>query len=321
MISIITPAYKVDKYIERCIRSVQNQRYQDYEHIIIIQECLDRTEDICKEYASKDKKIRLFYTEKDSNLSINRNIGIKNSRGEYIALLDGDDEYEPCFLYDLYEEALKTEADIVVGRCRRKNKEWMSSPCFYENSGLTVITDSFLLKEDVPPLWMCLYKKCLFKNVLFDENLSIIEDWLFLKEMFFYSKTMSYVNSAYYLYWDNDSESLMNDRKFTYNKHLLISHSLIYSHLKFYNMLLEKNIKATNFIIISFNTLFRYFYFAYRFYKLFDRNVFKKEAALLKNYLRIVPFKKRILYRFGIACPKILFCMIHIYKIITRNDN
>lgn len=93
LVSIIIPTYNVEKYIEEGIDSLLNQTYTNLE-ILIIDDCsTDNTVQIIKSKYSKNQKIKLY--EKSQNLgpANSRNIGIKQSKGKYIALLDGDDYY------------------------------------------------------------------------------------------------------------------------------------------------------------------------------------------------------------------------------------
>ena len=165
MISIVTPAYKAEKYISRCILSVQNQSYKDYEHLIIIQGNVDKTIEICSRYASNDSRIRLFFVNENSNLCINRNTGINNARGDFISFLDADDEYEPFFLSNLLCKILQFNQDIVLGQIVRKGKGWMvmSKPYNFSSEYFDITAD-FLVEKDVVPFYVGLYRKSLFAN-------------------------------------------------------------------------------------------------------------------------------------------------------------
>ena len=93
LVSIIIPTYNVEKYIEQAIDSILNQTYSNLE-ILVIDDCsTDNTVQMVKSKYSKNQKIRLY--EKSQNLgpANSRNIGIKQAKGKYIALLDGDDYY------------------------------------------------------------------------------------------------------------------------------------------------------------------------------------------------------------------------------------
>ena len=111
-ISIIIPVYNTEKYITRCLQSILAQTYQDFEIIIVDDGSSDNSINICKEYAMKSSKIRIIQIE-NSGLSVARNIGIKNAKGNYICFIDSDD-YIDLFLFEKVVSCLQSyECDIV----------------------------------------------------------------------------------------------------------------------------------------------------------------------------------------------------------------
>ena len=97
LVSIITPTYNHEKYIGDCIKSVQNQIYTNWEMIVISDGSTDETLLIAQSFAEKDSRIRIF---SQSNVGIFRlaetyNFALKQTRGTYIAVLEGDDIWMP----------------------------------------------------------------------------------------------------------------------------------------------------------------------------------------------------------------------------------
>lgn len=105
--SIIIPVYNTEKYIEKCIESVLNQTYKNFEIIIINDGSTDKSEEILKTY-EKNNKITII-TQTNHGLSYSRNIGIKKSTGDYVLFLDSDDYYELNLLEKLNEVARKED--------------------------------------------------------------------------------------------------------------------------------------------------------------------------------------------------------------------
>ena len=98
-VSIITPTYNGEKFIERAIKSVLWQTFKDWEMIIVDDASTDKTVKIVKEYAQKDSRIKLIELKENSGgPAIPRTIAYKEARGEYIAFLDQDDIYYPEYL-------------------------------------------------------------------------------------------------------------------------------------------------------------------------------------------------------------------------------
>ncbi len=92
-ISIIVPIYNIENYIEKCLTSIINQTYNNYELILVNDGSTDSSETICKKIAKENKQIKYFY-KKNGGLSDARNYGIRKSSGEYLMFVDGDDFLE-----------------------------------------------------------------------------------------------------------------------------------------------------------------------------------------------------------------------------------
>lgn len=95
LVSIITPAYKCEKYIAECMDSVINQTYKNWEMIIVNDKSPDRTESIVKDYMVKDQRIKLYTQQVNEGVAAARNKAIKMSSGRFIAFLDSDDCWKP----------------------------------------------------------------------------------------------------------------------------------------------------------------------------------------------------------------------------------
>ena len=118
-ISVITTTYNRYKGLERAIKSVQSQTFEDYEHIIVDDASSDRTKNIAEQYAKQDKRIK--YIRRDDNYGNHtrpKNEGIKASKGEYIAYLDDDNQYLPTFLENNLTELQLSSYDVVYSDMR-----------------------------------------------------------------------------------------------------------------------------------------------------------------------------------------------------------
>lgn len=112
LVSIIIPAFNVEKYIEKCVLSVRNQSYKDLDIIIIDDGSLDNTAQICDKLASDDSRIRVVH-KTNEGLSAARNDGIDMAYGEYICFLDADDGIHPQFVEKLLNQIDKYNCDIA----------------------------------------------------------------------------------------------------------------------------------------------------------------------------------------------------------------
>lgn len=193
-ISVITPVYKVENYLKKCIDSILNQTFTDFELIIVDDGSPDSCGKIADEYGIKDSRVYVIHKENGGAPSA-RNAGIEKACGEYFYFPDSDDWIEPTYLEELYSLAKKTEAQLVISGYTMEYYENNSSQSyavsvperFYENkqevrSHLHNYFDNMMMA--VP--WNKLYKasfvkekKILFPNLKWDDlhfNMEIIMD-------------------------------------------------------------------------------------------------------------------------------------------------
>ncbi len=109
--SIIIPAYNADRYLNRCIDSILNQTYTDYEIILIDDESTDTTKDIALEY-SKNYKFITFRSIPKQPVGFVRNLAIQMANGKYIVFVDADDYIEPQLLQELHQSLKSDNYDI-----------------------------------------------------------------------------------------------------------------------------------------------------------------------------------------------------------------
>lgn len=179
-ISIIIPAYNCERTIEKCILSVINQSYSDWELILIDDGSMDKTKEICKRYVDS---IRIFlYSQQNSGVSSARNFGIEKATGEYLVFVDSDDF--------LLEDALSAIHDTMEGKdiCiynyqvvsskKRRSKNYIAHPKILAISDFYAVFPEMYLSGYINPPWAKCYRKSLIKEK-FEEGLSIGEDLLF----------------------------------------------------------------------------------------------------------------------------------------------
>lgn len=116
MISIIVPVYNVEKYLSRCIDSLLNQTYTNFE-LILINDCSkDNSLAICKKYEEIDSRIIVIDNKKQSGVSASRNAGIERASGEYVMFADSDDYVCNDFVEKMVNAIEEKNVDIV--RCK-----------------------------------------------------------------------------------------------------------------------------------------------------------------------------------------------------------
>jgi glycosyltransferase involved in cell wall biosynthesis len=114
-VSIVIPAYNVEKYIKRCIGSLQNQSLQEIE-IIVVNDCSsDSTYSILQSIQRNDTRIKAYSNEKNMGPMWNRDFGAKKSIGKYVMFCDGDDTFPPYAVEHMYKAIEENKADMVTG--------------------------------------------------------------------------------------------------------------------------------------------------------------------------------------------------------------
>lgn len=189
MISVIVPIYKVEKFLPKCIESILNQTYSDFELILVDDGSPDKCPEICDEYAAKDQHIVVIH-QKNSGVSAARNAGLKKAKGQYIGFVDPDDFIAPD-MYEKMVQAMETsEAELVVCGYDYYDEEYhIDEKRKYRVDSDEVIDQKELMKRmsDMPPtirhgVWNKLFKSSLLSEIYFMENLHSSEDVMFLTE-------------------------------------------------------------------------------------------------------------------------------------------
>lgn len=113
MLSVIVPAFNVENYIEQCIDSICNQKFTDFELILVDDGSTDNTGKICDAFADRDPRIRVVHKQNGGLVSA-RKAGLGASQGEYIVYVDGDDWIATEMFEKLCSCACKENVDVVI---------------------------------------------------------------------------------------------------------------------------------------------------------------------------------------------------------------
>lgn len=186
-LSIIVPIYNTEKYLRKCINSILNQTYRDYELILVDDGSTDSSPAICDYYAEKDKRIQVIH-KGNGGVTSARKVGLTVSCGEYISFVDSDDWMEADFYFILLSHVQETQAEILVASGYQK-EEVIGHKVQNQEKHVKLRHGVYrqwevkkLLEKDkiAPPLWRKVYKRELIsKNIwLIDNHVCIGEDKL-----------------------------------------------------------------------------------------------------------------------------------------------
>lgn len=116
-ISVIVPVYKAEQYLERCVKSILEQTYQNFELILVDDGSPDGSPILCDKWAEKDSRVHVIH-KKNGGASSARNAGLKNARGNWITFADSDDWLDKTTLKTLYDLAKKYNVPMAIGGMR-----------------------------------------------------------------------------------------------------------------------------------------------------------------------------------------------------------
>lgn len=238
-VSIIVPIYNVEKYLDKCIKSILDQKFKDFELILSNDGSTDKSLDICTEYLQKNNRIILINNE-HRGVSYARNCGINIARGKYIVFVDSDDIVNECWSYELcklekYKGSMIMNGYTINHMRDGRNLEIITK--FSENEEISEIRkkDFYLTYEKrlFNYVWNKLYSAKVIKenNIYFKEDLNLGEDVIFnLEYLNFMNDDIIILNKSLYSYQLRDNESLDN----MYYDNLFEIYNYLYEQLYYY---------------------------------------------------------------------------------------
>ena len=200
-ISIIVPIYKAENYLHKCICGILHQTFTDFQLILVDDGSPDKSGDICEEYAAMDSRIEVIHKE-NGGLTSARKCGIKYAKGRFSIQIDPDDWVEPSLLEELYQKAVKYDADMIIcdfwEHCDGKDIYSKQEPKSLVH--IDVMKEMFSTLKGT--MWNKLIKTSCYKqyNIQFYEDLVLIEDLFLMFQLLLHPLKVVYVPKALYHY-------------------------------------------------------------------------------------------------------------------------
>lgn len=222
-LSIIVPVYKVRRHLQRCIESILQQTYTDYELILVDDGSPDSSGAICDRYAQECDKVRVIH-KKNGGLSSARNAGISAAKGEYITFVDGDDAVASgTYYYNMNILRNNPDVDILEYPIHKYYESPRSKIISFKPekvSGNERIFKDWVKRQGYEHCFACnkIYRADLFMFVRYPEG-EVFEDTLVTPILFSSSENVYYSDCGFYYYYDNDS-SISNTHSFASYKFL-----------------------------------------------------------------------------------------------------
>ena len=243
LVSIIIPFYNVAPYIKRCLDSVLNQTYINYEVLLINDKTPDNSQEIVDKFLLENKesasKFRVVKHIENKGLSGARNTGIEEAKGDYLFFIDSDDYIDSKCIENHVKIITKEQADVTFGSYHKFKEggeiEMTLALGTMEGSatGIEQLTKKNPFFYYYVNAWNKLFKKSFIKenNLQFEERL-FAEDLMFLFMVLTKDQKVAFASEAYYYYYLGNTSSIMNN--------------LSEKSLKDYQYIINKMVSTTN---------------------------------------------------------------------------
>lgn len=215
MVSIIIPTYNAEKYISTQLQCLYNQKYKNWEAIVIDDGSNDNTKDIINQWVELDNRFKYFY-QNNSGVSTARNVGLYHSKGKYIIFIDADDEITVDFILDFINNVESDDTLLIQDINRYMPHNNMINYLSLSKEKIELKT-SYNSKIFVGYAVNKFYNSLIIKknNIKFDEKLKMREDEAFFFEYLKYVKYIKTIDKANYNYITREESASEKIHHFT----------------------------------------------------------------------------------------------------------
>lgn len=215
-VTIITPVYNAEKYLESCIDSILTQTHKDIELLLIDDGSTDLSGYICDRYAAEDNRVSVFH-KSNGGVSSARNFGIDNANGDWIMFVDGDDWIDTKFIEKMLTKAADEDADIVMCDCYfvTKAKNVYHKMYSWGKQGTHGISE--YISTTWTTMWGSLHKRSLYAKTGYKcpLNITYCEDFHLMVRICCEAKVIAKIDEPLYYYRQQDDSIVHNQNKKT----------------------------------------------------------------------------------------------------------
>ena len=310
LISVIIPVYNVEKYLDKCVKSVINQTYKNLEIILVDDGSPDNCPQMCDDWAKKDSRITVLHKENDG-VSSARNAALDIASGDYIGFVDSDDYIEKIMYEELVFASGNQKFDIV--RCNyyenypNKYEKEIGGDQIKKFDSSIDLKKSILLCEDLYTITNGIYKRSTVGKIRFRKKINIAEDLLFNFDINSVANNKIIINKFLYHYQMNQESVMHTDNPEKFMDIVKVA-QIIWNQeigcVELYDSLCEYYVTA----------LFSSIYYLIKF-NYYNDSLYMYVKSLLKNkmnYFRKAKISTR--NRFKLI---LLFCFPNIFKMLV----
>ena len=208
-VSVIVPVYNTEKYLEKCLDSIINQTFINYEIIIMNDGSPDNSETIIQEYLTKYPQKIKYYKKENGGLSDARNMGILKSSGKYLMFVDSDDYISEDMIEKLYNCIETQGSDMAICNMIKIDSKNQSTKIINYNPGTVNILEDKKILFNLPCACNKMYNKKLFDNLKFDKN-KYYEDLRLINKLYLNCNKVAFIDDFCYYYVERNN-SIMHD--------------------------------------------------------------------------------------------------------------
>ena len=212
-VSVIIPVYGVEKYIERCARSLFEQTLDDIEYIFVDDCTPDKSIEILKnvleDYSLRKKQVLIISHEKNMGLPIARQSGLKVASGDYIIHCDSDDWVDTTMYEKMYNKAIEEDADMIVCDYYRSDGVTHREDTGFISKQKELFIKEMLYMRTSWAVWNKLVKRELYHSKFVYPAGAMAEDLLISEQLALFSNRISFLRENLYYYYDNP-KSIVN---------------------------------------------------------------------------------------------------------------
>ena len=206
LLSIVVPIYNAEKSLQRCLLSIQNQTFSDWECILVNDGSSDSSAAICDEFALYDGRFKTIH-QKNLGVGAARNAALRSALGEFVAWVDSDDYCDSTMFEKMVTATLRQFADICICNYWIAFKNCHIPFTFVpkdlsKRQMLIELLKGINMKSF---LWNKLFKRSLFDNLKIPEEMELCEDFAVMHHLVLRSSKFAYVGECLYYYVQSDS--------------------------------------------------------------------------------------------------------------------
>lgn len=243
LISVIVPVYNTEKYLDRCLQSIINQSFEDFEIICVNDGSTDKCEEILENYATTDNRVVVLHQENNGQASA-RNKGLSCAKGKYICFVDSDDWVETNALEE-YVSHMSDDVDIVVsgfqiddeGAANPEILRNLQKLCDVETDGIIRIDDDLIINKITVMVGGKLFRARLLKEngITFLDGYKM-EDNAFTTEYLIHSRNCFFIKKRLYHYVQRPNSTVYS-KNYDSSDAFLFQFDYLYKRLEQYGLL------------------------------------------------------------------------------------